>query len=54
MPIMIPIMSLNENLMDFNENFAWGKQEPMKNSYEFWYTTKGGKAVKTSFYLILM
>ena len=54
MPNMIPIASLNENLMDCNENLAWGKQEPLIHSYIFWYTTKGEKVVKTSFYIIFM
>ena len=26
---MIPIAYLNENFMDWNENLAWGKQEPL-------------------------
>ena len=28
MPNMIPIANLNENLMDCNENLAWGEQNP--------------------------
>ena len=41
MPNMIPIAYLNENLMDCNENFAWGKSEALIHSYMFLYTTKG-------------
>ena len=54
MPNMIPIAYLNENFMDYNENLAWGKQVPLIHSYMFWYTTKGGKAVKASFYMLFM
>ena len=54
MPNMIPIAYLNETLMDCNENLAWGKQEPLIHPYMIWYTTKGEKVVKTSFYIILM
>ena len=54
MPNMIPIVYLNENLMDCNvENLAWGKQEPLIPSYMFWYTTKGEKVAKTSFYIMI-
>ena len=35
MPNMITIAYLNENLMDCNENLAWGKQEPLIHSYVF-------------------
>ena len=52
MPNMFPIVYLNENLRYCNENLAWGKQEPLVHPYMFWYTTKGEKAVKTSFYFI--
>ena len=50
MPNMIPIAYLNENLMDCNENSAWGKQELLVHSYVFWYATKGEKVTKTSFF----
>ena len=51
---MILIAYLNENFMDCNNNMAWGKQEPLIHPYMFWYTTKGEKAVKTSFYPYFM
>ena len=54
MPNMIPIAYLNKNFMDCNDNLAWGKQEPLNHPYVFWYKTKGEKAVKTSFYILLM
>ena len=56
MPNMIPIAYLNTNLMDCNENLAWGKQEALIHPYEdmFWYTTKGEKTVKTSLYIIFI
>ena len=50
-PNMIPIAYLNENLMDCNENLAWGKQEPLIHHYMFWYTTFGEKVAKTPFYI---
>ena len=50
MPNMIPIAYLNKNFMDCNENLAWSKQEPLIHPYMFWYTTKGEKVAKTSFY----
>ena len=50
---MIPIAYLNENFIDCNENVAWGKQEPI-HPYMFWYTMKGVKVVKTSFYMLFM
>ena len=51
---MIPSAYLNENLMDCNENLASGKREPLIHSYVFWYTTKGEKVAKISFYFIYM
>ena len=54
MPNMIPIAHLNGNLMDCNENLAWGEQEPLIHSHMFWYTTTCEKAVKISFYFIFM
>ena len=54
MPNMFPIVYLNENLRYFNENLAWGKQEALIHPYMFWYSTKGEKAVKTSFYFIFL
>ena len=54
MPNMIPIAYLNENLMDCNESLAWSKQQPLIHPYIFWYTTKGKKVVKSSFYFIFM
>ena len=51
---MIPIMYLNENLMDCNVNLAWGKQEPLVNPNLFLYKTKGEKVVKTSFYILFL
>ena len=54
MPNMIPIAYLNDNLMDCNENLAWGKQEPLVHFYMFWCTTKGEMVAKTSFYIIFM
>ena len=35
MPNMIPIAYLNENFTNCNENFAWGKQEPLIHPYMF-------------------
>ena len=52
MPNMFLIVYLNKNLGYYNENFAWGKQEPLIRPYMLWYSTKCDKAVKTSFYLI--
>ena len=43
-----------KNSQDGNENLAWGKQELLIYSYVFWYTTKGEKAGKTSFYILFM
>ena len=54
MPNMVPILYLNENLRYCNENLAWGKQEPLIHPYVFWYTTKGEKVVKNSFYFIYL
>ena len=54
MPNMFPIAYLNENLRYCNKNLAWGKQEPLIHTYVFWYTTKGEKVVKTSFYFIYL
>ena len=54
MPNMFPIVYLNENLRYCNENLAWGKQEPLIHPYMFWYTTKGEKVVKTSFYFTFL
>ena len=54
MPNMFLIAYLNENLRYCNENLAWGKQEPLFHPYVFWYTTKGEKVVKNSFYFIFM
>ena len=51
---MIPIVYLDENLMDSNENLAWGKQEPRIHPKMFWYKRKGEKAAKTSFYILFM
>ena len=48
---MILIAYLNENFSDYNENLAWGKQEPLIHSYMFWYQSKHEKLVKTSFYI---
>ena len=52
MPNIFPIAYLNQNLRYCNENLAWGKGEPLIQSYTVWYTTKGEKAAKTSFYFI--
>ena len=52
MPNMFLIVYLNENLRYCNENLAWGKQEPLIHPYVFWYTTRGEKVVKSSFYFI--
>ena len=54
MPNMFPIVYLNENLRYCNENLAWGKQKPLVHPYVFWYSTKGEKAVKNSFYFIVL
>ena len=54
MPNMFPIVYLSENLRYYNENLAWGKQEPLIPPYMFGYTTKGEKVAKTSFYFIYM
>ena len=51
---MFPISYLNENLRYYNENLAWGKQEPLICPYLFWHTTKGEKMMKTSFYFIYL
>ena len=51
MPNMVAIAILNENFIDCYENLAWGKQETLVHPYMFWYTTKGEKSVKNSFYL---
>ena len=48
MPNMILIAYLNENLMDCNENLAWGEQESLIHPYVFWYT-KGEKVGKLNF-----
>ena len=50
---LIPIAYLNENFINCNENLAWGKQEPVIQSYVFWYK-KGEKLVKTSFHILFM
>ena len=54
MPNMFLIVYLNENMRYCNENLATGKQEPLIHPYMFWYTTKGEKVVKTSFYFIYL
>ena len=54
MPNMFSIVYLNENLRYCNENLAWGKREPLIHPYVFWYSTKGEKAVKNSFYFIYL
>ena len=54
MPNMFPLVYLNENLRYYNENLAWGKREPLVHPYVFWYSTKGEKAVKNSFYFIFL
>ena len=54
MPNMFPIVYLNENLRYCNENLALGKQEPLVHPYMFWYTTKGEKSAKNSFYFIYL
>ena len=54
MPNVFPIVYLNENLRYCNENLAWGKQEALVHPYLFWYTTKGEKMVKNSFYFIYL
>ena len=54
MPNMFPLVYLNENLRYCNENLAWGKQEPLIHPYVFWYSTKGEKVVKNSFYVIFL
>ena len=54
MPNMFPIVYLNENLRYCNQISAWGKQEPLIHPYVFWYSTKGEKAVKNSFYYIYL
>ena len=54
MPNMFLIVYLNENLRYCNENLGWHKQEPLIHPYMFWYTTKGEKVVKTSFYFIFL
>ena len=54
MPNMFPIAYLNWNLRYYNENSACGNREPLPHSYEFWYTTRGEKETKTSFYFIFM
>ena len=54
MPNMFPIVYLNENSRYCNENLAWGKPVPLVHPYMFWYTTKGEKAVKNSFYFIFL
>ena len=54
MPDMFPIVYLNENLRYCNENLAWGKRKPLIHPYVFWYSTKGEKPVKTSFYFIYL
>ena len=51
---MFPIVYLNENLRYYNENLAWGKQEPLIHPYMFWSSTKGEKVVKTSFCFIYL
>ena len=43
---------ITQNANKNMENLVWGKQEPLVHPYMFWYTTKGEKAVKTSFYFI--
>ena len=54
MPNMFSIVYLNENLRYCNENLAWGKREPLIHPYVFWYSTKGERAVKNSFYFIFL
>ena len=54
MPNMFSIVYINENLRYCNENLAWGKREPLVHPYVFWYSTKGEKAVKNSFYFIYL
>ena len=54
MPNMFPIVYLNENLRYCNENLAWGKREPLVHPYMFWFTTKGEKVVKNSFYFVFL
>ena len=54
MPNMFSLVYLNENLRYCNKNLAWGKQEPRIHPYMFWYSTKGEKAVKNSFYFIFL
>ena len=51
---MIPMAYLNENLMDCNEDWAWGKKEPLVRPYMFGYTTKGEKVPKASIYILFM
>ena len=54
MPNMIPIVYLNKNLVESNENLTWGKRESLIHSYVDWYAAKGEKAAKTSFYIYFM
>ena len=54
MPDMFPIVYLNENLRYCNENLAWSKREPLIHLYMFWYSTKGEKVVKNTFYFIFL
>ena len=54
MPDMFPIVYLNENFRYCNENLAWGKREPLVHPYMFWYSTKGEKVVKNTFYFIFL
>ena len=54
MPNMFSIVYINEKLRYCNENLAWGKREPLVHPYVFWYSTKGEKAVKNSFYFIYL
>ena len=54
MPDMFLIVYLNENLRYCNENRARGKREPFVHPYVFWYTTKGVKAIKNSFYFFFL
>ena len=54
MPNMFPIVYLNENLRYCHENSGWGKREPLVHPYMFWYSTKGEKTAKNSFYFIYL
>ena len=43
---VLDTQNANENIMDCNENLAWGKQEPLVHPYVFWCQTKDEKLVK--------